>query len=185
MIALRDDCLLVAQNGGGFLPWSAEQLTLEVVGESGCSVDPELLKQAVAAVIHYFRQELDRTTITMAEFSAMLGRVLGGLGIAAEIVEGDDPPTEVRIADLSVLTAAGTPSGELEFCQRLRTLLREQLAAAPARVEFHGLRGCVKRLTGRKHWCPTCEKTAAWILEMIRGWFEQDAPSRPTALVIR
>lgn len=185
MIALRDDCLLVAQSGGGFLPCSAEQLTLEVVGGVAGTLDPELLKHAAAAVMHYFRVELDRTTVTVAEFSSMLGRVLAGLGIVAEITEDAAHAGEVRIADLCLLAAEGARSGELEFCQRLRTLLREQLAAAPVRVELYGLRGCVKRLTGRKHWCPACEKTAAWILEMIRGWFEQDAASRPTALVIR
>ena len=176
---------MVAQGGGGFLPCSAEQLTLEVIGDNGAGVDPETLKHAVAAVMHYFRAELQRTTITMAEFSAMLSRVLAGLGIAAEITEDGEASSDVRIADLGLLAADGAPAGELEFCQRLRTLLREQLAAAPTRVEFHGLRNCVKRLTGRKHWCPECEKTAAWILEMIRGWFEQDAVSRPTALLIR
>lgn len=184
MIALREDCLLVEQTGGGYLPVTATDLTFEVVGDTSL-VDGEVLKHATAAVMHYFRQELDRTTVTLAEFSAMLTKVLQGLGISAEVTGQPVPGEQVRIADLGALAAEASIAGELEFCQRLRTLLREQLAAAPTRLEILGLRICVKRLTGRKHWCPTCEKTAAWILEMIRGWYAQEAPSRPTALVVR
>jgi hypothetical protein len=184
MIALREDCLLVEQAGGGYLPCSAEELTFEVVGDTSL-VDGEVLKHATAAVMHYFREELDRTTVTLGEFSAMLTKVLQGLGISAEVTGQIVPGEQVRIADLGALAEAGGIAGELEFCQRLRTLLREQLAAAPSRLEILGLRVCVKRLTGRKHWCPTCERTAAWILEMIRGWYAQEAPSRPTALVVR
>ncbi len=183
MIALRDDCLLVAQADGGFVPQSVEELTFEVIGDSAGLVDAELLKHAAAAVLHYFRKELERNTVTIAEFGAMLSRVLQGLGFSAEVKGASEP--DIRVADLGALPVTGGAAGELEFCQKLRTLLREQLAAAPQRLEIRGLRTCVKRLTGRKHWCPACERTSAWILEMIRGWYEREAPSRPPALVIR
>lgn len=184
MIALHPDCLLVAQTDGGYLPCSAEQLTLEVTSGSAGLLDSEILKHAAAAVLHYFREELGRNTITVAEFSAMLARVLNGLGINAEISSVEEIG-EVRIADLRPLARVVEVGGELEFCLRLRTLLREQLAAGPLRLEFHGLRSCVKQLAGRKHWCPTCDRFEAWIIELIRGWFERDAASRATALVVR
>lgn len=185
MIALRADCLLVAQAEGGFVPCSAEQLTLEIVGDGGGLIDPEVLQHAATAVIHYFREELERNTVTLAEFAAMLGRVLQGLGIMADVNAEGGRSELVRVADLRTLATDSGPTGELEFFQRLRTLLREQLAAAPGRLEIRGLRGCVKRLSGRKHWCPKCERLEAWILELIRGWFEQEIASGSTALVVR
>ncbi len=185
MIALRDDCILVAQADGGFLPCSAEELTVEIADDAAGMVDEEALKQAAAAVMHYFREELERTTVTLAEFTNMLTRVLKGLGLNAEISGQVVPGEEIRFADLRTLAVGEGVAGELEFCQRLRTLLREQLAAGPVRLEILGLRGCVKRLAGRKHWCPACERTAAWVLELIRGWYAQEAPAPPPALIVR
>ena len=60
----------------------------------------------------------------------------------------------------------------------------DRLLLAP-RASERRLRGCVKRLTGRKHWCPACEKTEAWVLELIRGWYAQEAPAKPPALIVR
>ena len=53
MIALREDCLLVEDAKGGCLPCSVDHLTLEFVGHAVDSLDPEVLKQAAAAVLHY------------------------------------------------------------------------------------------------------------------------------------
>lgn len=184
MIALHQDCLLVAQEDGGYLPCSVDKLTLEIVGESAGLVDSEVLKHAAAAVLHYFREELGRLTVTVGEFSTMLARVLGGLGIEAEI-SAQSEVAEVRVADLRPLARTVEQSGELEFYARLRTLLREQLAAAPVRLEFRGLRSCVKQLVRRKHWCPTCAEKELQVLELIRDWFQQDVASRSTALVVR
>ena len=183
MIALRDDCLLVAQADGGFVPQSVEDLTFEIVGDGAGLVDAELLKHAAAAVLHYFRKELERNTVTLAEFGAMLARVLQGLGFSAEVKGTVDP--DVRIADLGALAVTGGAAGELEFCQKLRTLLREQLAAAPLRLEIRGLRTCVKRLTGRKHWCPECRRWSAWIVYLLRSWLSEKASDRHVSLVVR
>lgn len=185
MIALHEECLLIERSGGGYLPCPVEQLSFEIVG-GGSGVDPELLRHAAAAVLHYFREELGRVTVTLGEFSTMLIRVLEGLGIKAEVTDVRSQG-EVRIADLRVLANGEKLVGELEFYPRLRAFLREQLAAGPLRLEFRGLRGCVKRLAGRKHWCPACERKEAELVGLIRGWFEQAtaAVGAQTALVLR
>jgi hypothetical protein len=184
MIQLREDCLLVEQPGGGYLAWSASQLTLEFVGGGSGFVDEETLRHVAAGVLHYFRDELERTTVTVGEFAEALTKVLNGLGFIAEV-------TEVRIgdtagvADLRQLASGSGKLGELEFFTKLRETLRQQLAAAPRAVEFRGLRGCVKQLAGRKHWCPTCDRMEAWIVETLRGWFGQEPGAEKTALVVR
>ncbi len=184
MIQLREDCLLVEQPGGGYLPWSADQLTLEFVGGAAEQVDAEVLRHVAAGVLHYFREELGRTTVTVGEFAQALARVLNGLGFAAEVTEVK-LGNPVRVADLRKLACGSGKLGELEFFQRLRESLREQLADSPKAVEFRGLRSCVKQLAGRKHWCPTCDRMEVWILESLQRWFELEPASAHTALVVR
>lgn len=184
MIQLREDCLLVEQPGGGYLPLSADQLTLEFVGGAAHLVDDEVMRNVAAGVLHYFREELGRTTVTVGEFAQALARVLNGLGFTAEVTEVKFADA-VRIADLRQLACGSGKLGELEFFQRLRDTLRAQLAESPKALEFRGLRSCVKQLVGRKHWCPACDRMEAWIVESLRSWFVREAGSARTALVVR
>ncbi len=184
MIQLREDCLMIQQPDGGSIPFSAEDLTLEFVGGAVGQVDQELLNNAAMGVLHYFQEELERTSITVAEFAEALAKVLNGLGVVAEVTEVRiaDP---VRVSDLRVLAAGSGKMGELEFFARLRQTLKDQLADRPRAVEFRGLRGCVKQLVGRKHWCPACDRMQAWIIESLQAWFGQEPGAEKTAMVIR
>jgi len=184
MIALREDCLLMQGQGGTYVPCSVDQLTLEFVGSAAELLDPETLKNAAAGVLHYFKHELGRPCVSVSEFAGALAKVLDGLGIKAEVTQV--PVVSVtRVLDLRVLANGSGKLGELEFFWRLRSLLREQLADAPERLEFHGLRGCVKQLAARRHWCQTCEQLEVWILELLRGWYAREPASAGTVLVIR
>lgn len=184
MIALHKDCLLVGDAKGAYLPCSVEHLTLEFVGHADEALDPEVLKQAAAGVLHYFKHEQGRQFVTVGEFASALAKVLDGFGIQAKVTDIQDG-TRVRTSDLRVLASGAGKLGELEFFSRLRTALREQLADRPRRVEFRGLRGCVKQLTGRKHWCPACDQLEHWIIEVLRGWFQQQPEAHNTALIVR
>ena len=184
MIQLREDCLMIQQPGGGSIPFSAEDLTLEFVGGAVGLVDPEILHNAAMGVLHYFQEEMGRKSITVGEFAQALAKVLNGLGIVAEVTEVRIADT-VRVADLRQLAAGSGKLGELEFFTRLRQTLRDQLAEQPRAVEFRGLRGCVKQLVGRKHWCPACDRMQSWILESLQGWFGQEPGAANTSMVIR
>lgn len=213
MIALNNEFLLVAKGDGGFIPCSVEQLTFELAGSAADQIDPEWLKQAAAGVLHYFKNELGQTHVTVPEFAEALARVFQGLGITAEIsaepgMAKSDPadsnstsgtqgnPTEdpaaalaaeakVWRADLRKIAAESGKLGELEFQRRLRQTLEDAFAAEPEAVEFSGLRGCVKQITGRKHWCPECRKWEEWLLDLLRSWFGQRASGRRVSLLIR
>lgn len=184
MIALREDCLLVEGDDGNYLPCSADQLTLEFVGSAAEVVAPDILQNAAAGVLHYFKHELGRAYVTAEEFAGALAKALDGLGITADIsYVGEGAP--IRVTDLRSLAAGSGKLGELEFFFRLRAALREQLAERPKRIEFCGLRSCVKQLAARSHWCPKCDQLADWILELLRGWYAQEPAARETALVVR
>ena len=76
MIHLRHDCLVFEFPTGELIPCSAEEIALELSLEEGQSFDPEILKNAAAAVLHYFRFELQRQEVSLHEFAAALRRVL-------------------------------------------------------------------------------------------------------------
>jgi hypothetical protein len=59
------------------------------------------------------------------------------------------------------------------------------LESSSQTVEFSGLRGCVKMITGRKHWCPECRKWSAWIVDLLRSWMSEKAGHRHVSLVVR
>ncbi len=194
MIALRHEFLLVAKEDGGFIPCSVEQLTLEIAGEAAGMVDPEWLKQAAAGVLHYFKVELGQTHVTVGEFAEALAKVFHGLGLNAEVSTENNPKpagesaeetAKIWRADLRKIAMESGKLGELAFQRHLLEHLSEALQADPAAVEFSGLRGCVKQITGRKNWCPECRRLEAWIVDLLRTWFGERAGGRRVALVVR
>ncbi len=195
MIALRDDFLLVAQEGGHYIPCSVEHLTFELAGNAANQVDPEWMKQAAAGVLHYFKDELGQSHVTVAEFTTALSKVFHGLGMTAEVTtiappvaepEGAlAPPQVVWRGDLQAIAVESGELGELAFQKALLSQLTMALESSSQTVEFSGLRGCVKMITGRKHWCPECRKWSAWIVDMLRSWMSEKAGHRHVSLVVR
>src|SRR5450432_1670504 len=80
MIALASDCLLFQLANGESVPCSAEMINFEITGSSGGMLDPEVLRHAAASVFHYFKEELERETVTVGEFAIALEKVLRNLG---------------------------------------------------------------------------------------------------------
>ena len=195
MIALRDDFLLVAQEGGHYIPCSVEHLTFELAGSAANQVDPEWIKQAAAGVLHYFKDELGQSHVTVAEFTTALSKVFQGLGMTAEVTtiappvaepEGAlAPPQVVWRGDLQAIAVESGELGELAFQKALLSQLTMALESSSQTVEFSGLRGCVKMITGRKHWCPECRKWSAWIVDLLRSWMSEKAGHRHVSLVVR
>jgi hypothetical protein len=200
MIALRDEFLLVAQEGGQFIPCSVEHLTFELAGEAAKQVDPEWMRQAAAGVLHYFKEELGKSHVTVTEFTAALSKVFQGLGLTAEAIPVDPAaPAPVTPAsgtvpsanpavwrgDLRAIAVESVDLGELAFQKALLSQLAAALESGQQTVEFSGLRGCVKMITGRKIWCPECRRWSAWIVDLLRSWLREKAADRHVALVVR
>lgn len=189
MIQLRGDCLLITQSGGSAIPCSADEITLELVGNGASALDPSILKQAAAAVLHYFRDELGREMVTASEFAAALGRVLAGFGLAVEIsevkAEAKSPGGAPWAFDLRLLACDAGKLGELAFFPRLHDELVRGLNQPARCVEFCGLRPAVKQLLGRKHWTNGCRELEERIVTTLRQWWGIHGAASGRALIIR
>jgi hypothetical protein len=182
MIALHSDCLLFQLNNGESIPCSAQMISVEIVGETGHALDPDLLKHAAASVFHYFKVELDRETVTIGEFSLALEKVLCHLGYtihAGEVIDANISQT-----DLSLLAREFGDSLELFFFPRLRNELRLRLRQSPRVLHFRGLRGAVKRLAGARRWSPRCEQIEDQIVDFLRGCLTAEPEQNKCALMV-
>ena len=154
MIQLKTDCLIFQTNDGEQVPCSAEWVTLELMGEGAQLVDPEVVRHASAAVLHYFKHELQRQFVSVGEFAAALERVLRNFGLS--VYADTDTDAQNRTAKRRVMecnlqalatSAALTALSCFSFPQ-LRQELQRNLKQAPHMVRFSGLRDCVKQLAG-------------------------------------
>src|SRR5438874_349590 len=91
MIALASDCLLFRMNGGESIPFSAEMISVELMGDTATLFDSEFVRHASKAVFHYFKYELKRQTVSLGEFAGALEKVLSGFALT-----GKPPETLAR-----------------------------------------------------------------------------------------
>jgi hypothetical protein len=66
---------------GEKIPCSASTVTVELMGSAADLLDRELVENAAAAVLHYFQHDLQRTSVTLSEFTQALEKALRGLGL--------------------------------------------------------------------------------------------------------
>lgn len=186
MITLASDCLLFQLANGESVPFSAEMISVELTGDTACKFDPHFIQHATNAVFHYFKNDLGRLTITVGEFSGALEKVLRGFGLmaASAEAEAEQPGPRVLDADLLRLASESGSGCELFFFPRLRDELRHHLRREPRMVRFHGLRGCVKHLTGARRWSSRCETLQVQIVEYLRECLSAETPSGECALLV-
>jgi hypothetical protein len=182
MIQLKADCLMFKTETGDQIPCSAEWVTLELMGETALQVDPELIRNAAAAVLHYFKDELNRQFVTVAEFVMALDQALRGVGLT--VFADMEPKKRVAESDLRVLAADAGKGCELFFFPCLREEVKRKLEQSPEIVRFNGLRGCVKQLTGAQRWSGRCERLSDQIVEFLRGCWEVERTSQGCALLV-
>jgi hypothetical protein len=174
MILLRPDCLVFKTAAGENIPCSAEDVTVELMGDSAQWSDQEIIKNAAAAVLHYFRSEKQQDFVSVAEFSETLERVLRGFGLA--VASCDTKPSvsapeiapRVVEADLRRLAEESGIGSELCFFQSLRAGLRRQLDGTPVVFRYRGLRSCVQWLAGAKRWSGRCQTLNDQIVDYLR-----------------
>ena len=83
--------------------------------------------------------------------------------------------------DLFLLAGEG---GELFFFPRLRDELRRRLDGTPRVLRFHGLRACVRHLTGAKRWSSQCRVLNDQIVDYLRTCFACEKAGPGSALVV-
>ena len=183
MILLRNDCLVFEMSNGDKIPCAASTVTVELMGSSAEVVDREVIEHATAAVLHYFHHDLQRTEVTLSEFTEALETALRGMGLNVTC-DTSQPPERVVNADLRVLASESGKAFELGFFSRLREQVRHELEVGPDLIRFIGLRSCVKQLAGAQRWCPRCERLSDQIVEFLRGCVSHESPSQPCGLLV-
>lgn len=193
MIQLHSDCLVFKMSTGETIPCSAELVTIELIGQAVDALDPYLIRQAAASVLHYFKHELGRSHVTLGEFSTALETALRGLGL--DVKSAEDPPASlpptgsaslaVEESDLRLLACESLKGFELAFFPRLRDELSERMDRAPRVMRFKGLRGCVKQLVGARRWTGRCQQLNDQIVEFIRHYWSLHHPDRCLTLIVQ
>ena len=188
MILLRHDCLVFKTSDGQSVPCSTEQVTIEILGDAIELLDEEVIKQASQGVLHYFKTELGKTTVTISEFSSALEHALRALGLHVKSGEAVDvkPEATPRVvrSDLMHLAGAAEPAFELLFFPRLRSAMQEVLEQSPDIVHFRGLRRCVKQILKAKRWSPGCQQLNDQIVDFLRSCFDSQRSSAGSALLV-
>ena len=184
MILLSEDCLILQTHAGESIPYSADMISVEIVGEAASVFDADFIKHAAAAVFHYFRDELGRDTVTIAEFTQALEKILRGFNLAASEAQADAPPQRVLQSDLARLITE-FEDGELFFFARLREELRAKLRQSPQMLCFQNLRPCVKQLTGARRWNARCQTLRDQIVDYLRSSLTNESAGTNCALVVK
>lgn len=181
MIALADDCILLRRANGEAEPVSTGQIAIEVVTEGESPFDEEFVKEASAAVLHYFKQEQGRDSVTLSEFAEALEKILQGFKpLPAQ------SPDESRVleADLQKLASDSGDAFELTFFPRLRDEVRSGLQKSPQLLRFRGLRNCVMRLAGARRWSARCQDLQEQILAFLRNCLSAEPHPENCTLVV-
>jgi hypothetical protein len=183
MIALAADCILLRRENGEAEPVNSGTVSIEVVTEGQSPFDEEFVKEASAAVLHYFKNEEGRDSVTLGEFAATLEKVLKGFD-HKQAEDGDNSQSHIVETDLQKLAVASGEAFELTFFPRLRDELRRKLQLSPQVLRFCGLRRCVLRLTGARRWTPQCRNLQDQIVDFLRECLNAELHSDKCALVV-
>jgi hypothetical protein len=182
MIQLHPDCLIFRTSQGELIPCSAESVTIEMIGDASSMIDPEVVREAAAAVVHYFKYDLHRETVSVAEFSDALQRALRcfGFDVTASTFE-HGVPTGTDLREL----ARAADDYELVFFQRLREEFSRQTNQSSEVVRFWGLRDCVKQITGAKRWGHNCERLSEQVVDFLRNCLTIEPGAQSRGLIVR
>ena len=181
MIALAADCILLRQPNGESLPVNPGTIAIEIVTDGETPFDEAFVKEASAAVLHYFKQEQGRDSVTLGEFAEALEKVLQGFKFNSASADASAPVLE---ADLQQLAADAGTAFELTFFPRLRDEMRARLQQSPHLLRFRGLRNCVMQLTGARRWSARCQDLQEQIVAFLRNCLSAEPHPEPCALVV-
>lgn len=180
----RPTTCLVFKTASDQIACGAAELNIELVGEGLDGSEAELVREAAAGVLHYFREELQRESVTVGEFSVALAKVLRGFGLNVESWAKVAEPGVMAEADLTQLAARAEGTFELGFYAQLRAELARQLEPKPSLVRFVGLRHCVKKLAGARRWSVRCETLSDQIIEYLRRCLSEQKHAGNCAVVV-
>jgi hypothetical protein len=183
MIALASDYLLFKLANGETVPFTSANIIIEIDSDTVAAFDADFIRHAANAVFHFFRYELKREIISVAEFAEALEKALSGFAVGSD-VKKTQLPWNVLESDLVRMAEESGSGAELFFFSSLRAELRKQLSQAPQLMRFRGLRGCVKHLTGARRWNGRCRQLQEQIVEYLRECLHAESGDAERSLVV-
>lgn len=185
MILLADNYLFFQLPSGESVPFTAEMISVELADGVAEPLDQEFLEHTAASIFHYFKFDLGRKTVSVAEFAAKFESVLNGFGLKLNAGRlAVDKPDDSANKDLQLLAFHAGGGGELAFFPRLRSAVHAQFQLTPRLVRFHGLRGAVKSLLGAERWSPRCDQLRDQIVEFLRRTLSKETSGTTCALLV-
>ena len=94
---------LVFKGASDVIACGAAGVSIELVGEGLNGCESDLVREVASGVLHYFRHDLGRDTVTVGEFAVVLAKVLRGFGLNVESclrVPDATPAAEADLTDL-------------------------------------------------------------------------------------
>lgn len=183
MILLADNFLFFQLPSGESVPFSAEMISVELA-DGVKPFEQDFVEHAAASVFHYFKNDLGRKTVSVAEFASAFESVLNGLGLKLDSGRVAAARDDAANKDLQLLAHHAGEACELAFFPRLRTAVHAQCQITPRLVRFHGLRGCVKHLLGAERWSPRCDHLRDQIIEFLRRTLHKETAGSSCALLV-
>ena len=184
MMLLQTECLLFRLSTGESVLLSPDMVSVQISGDAAPIIPPEMLSECVSAVFHYFKHELGRDSVSVAEFSRTLERVLRRFGTGGARPDAFGCIAPAFEADLRRLAQESGKGFELLFFPRLRDELHKQLHQPVEVVRFHGLRGCVKQLAGARRWGNRCQTLRDQIVAYLRACVCTDNAGKDCTLIV-
>ena len=183
MIQLNPDYLIFQTSNGDQIPCSAQTATLELMGEMALAVEAEVVQNASAAVLHYFKHELKQDFVSVADFAEALEKVFRGLGIRLDTGRARGQIKVVE-GDLHQMAQDAGEAWELFFFPHLRNELKRLAEQKPQVLRFRGLRECAKHLAKAPRWNRRCQTLSDQVVDYLRTCWTAEAVSPSCALVI-
>lgn len=185
MILQRSDCLVFETASGECIPCSAEELTIELIGNGSKAMTPELVQNAASALLHYFKHDLGKEKVTIGEFTEALVDLLRRLGY--EVTESgavvEEKTAFVELSLENVLQGLGA-SLEIAFFNRLRTEVHNRLHEGTQGLRVVGLRSCVKQLSGARRWNGRCRELSDQIVQFLRECLSAEPQLKRCELIV-
>lgn len=123
------------------------------------------------------------TVIDSEDLFDRIEKTLSNLGLEEVAGNIDKTPPPVRIS-LSELARRAGDGYELAFFRLLDEQLRSAATGGANRVECHGLKTCVRRLSSSKKWSNRCEQLQSEITGFVDEIRDRVATARPDVTML-
>lgn len=155
--------------------WLTQTLTNAT---QGTDVPGWMAEDISRGVESFLTKHYKGTVIDSDDLFARIEKTLANLGLndVAANIDKTPPPVRVSLSELARRAGSGY---ELAFFQLLEEQLRSATAGGAHRVECHGMKNCVRRLSSSKKWSQRCDQLQDEIISFVDQTRAKVVSSRP------